>query len=85
MNHNPRNVLTKWINAKSIGLVVAVAAVAASAVLVVYEDRPIDGTVTVAKNAVFATSHQPYTTPSVDIRSGGADMNGSAATPQAGS
>jgi hypothetical protein len=85
MNHNSRNVLTRWINAKSFGTVVAVAAVAASAVLVVYEDRPVNGTVTVAKNAVMATNHQPYTTPSVDIRSGGADMNGSAATPQAGS
>ncbi|WP_319450699.1 MULTISPECIES: hypothetical protein [unclassified Mycobacterium] len=85
MNRNSPNVLTRWINAKSVGTVVAVAAVAASAVLVVYEDRPIDGTVTVAKNAVMATNHQPYTTPSVDVRSGGVDMNGSAATPQAGS
>jgi hypothetical protein len=85
MYHNSRTVLTRWINVKSVGLVVAVAAVAASAVLIALEDRPADGTVTVAKNAVFATNHQPYTTPSVDIRSGGVDMNGSAATPQAGS
>ena len=85
MNHNSRNVLTRWINAKSVGLVVAVAAVAASAVLIAYEDHPANGTATVAKNAVFATNHQPYTTPSVDVRSGGVDMNGTAATPQAAS
>ena len=85
MNHNSRNVLTRWINAKSVGLVVAVAAVAASAVLIAYEDHPSNGTATVAKNAVFATNHQPYTTPSVDVRSGGVDMNGTAATPQAAS
>jgi hypothetical protein len=85
MNHNSRTVLSRWINVKSAGLVVALAAVAASAVLIFHEDRPINGTVTVAKNAVFATNHQPYTTPSVDVRSGGVDINGSGVTPQAGS
>jgi hypothetical protein len=85
MNSNSRTVLTGWVNVKSVGLVVAVAAIAASAVLVAHESNPTNGTVMVAKNAVFATNHQPYTTPSVDVRSGGADMNGTAATPHAGS
>jgi hypothetical protein len=85
MNHNSRTVLTKWLNVKSVGLVVGVVAVAASAVLIAYEDQPANGSATVAKNAVFATSHQPYTTPSVDVRSGGVDMNGSGAPPQAAS
>jgi hypothetical protein len=79
MSGNSRSLLTGWINVKSIGLLAASAAIVASAVVVAHEGNSNAGTVMVAKNAVFATNHQPYTTPSVDIRSGGVDMNGAAA------
>jgi hypothetical protein len=79
MRITSRAVLTGWISVKSVGLVAAVAAIAASAVLAVAHDSSsTSGTVTVAKNAFFATN-QPYTTPSAHVRAGGVDMNG--ATP----
>jgi hypothetical protein len=84
MNDSSRSVLTSWINLKSVGLAAAAVAIAASAVVVAHEGNPPGGTVTLAKNAVMATNHQPYTTPSADVRSGGVDMNGGAATPAPG-
>jgi len=73
---------TGWVSVKSVGLVAGVAAIIASAVLALaHGGSSTSGTVTVAKNSYFATN-QPYTTPSADVRAGGADMNG-AATPTA--
>jgi hypothetical protein len=78
MSDNSRK---SFLNFKSVGLLVASAAVVGSAVFVAHEGSPAGGTVTVAKNSYFATN-QPYTTPSADVRAGGADTN---ATPAAGS
>jgi hypothetical protein len=86
MSITSRAVLTGWISVKSVGLVAAAAAIITSAALVVaHGGSSTSGTVTVAKNAVFATNHQPFTTPSADVRAGGADMNGAAAPTPPGS
>jgi hypothetical protein len=85
MSINSRAVLTGWISVKSVGLVAGVAAIVVSAALAVaYDGRSTGDTVTVAKNSFFATN-QPYTTPSADVRAGGADMNGTAKPTASGS
>ncbi|MGB8403019.1 MAG: hypothetical protein WCE30_02970 [Mycobacterium sp.] len=62
------------ITAKSLGLAVGGAAIAASAVLAIsHTDGTTHDTVNIAKNAVNATGDNPYTAPSAVVRSGGSD------------
>lgn len=72
------------ITAKSLGLAVGGAAIAASAVLAVTHDGGVHtDTVNLAKNAVNATGNNTYTTPPANVRSGGSD-SGATSTANAG-
>jgi len=74
--------MTIKITARSLGLLMGGAAIAASAVWTMSHDGGQQDAVNLAK-AGITTGNPEYTTPSVDIRSGGSD-SGATTTANAG-